>query len=296
MADNTLPLFADSGKFYVYIYRDPRPGKKLVPIYVGKGTAAHGRADVHWKKGARNPLFKAVLDKIKARNREPVIEIVAWFDSEYEAFQCEQRLIEKIGVRSDGGSLCNLLIGDTGGGWTHSEETKEKIREARAKQPRRLCSEETKTKIRQSNIIAHAHKVGIKNPEHGRKLKGRKLSPEHRAAISAGNVGRTFSAETIEKIRISNSGQTRTAEARKNMSESHLGNIPSEETMLKMSASQQLRWDNSPEEKIKASDRMKGNSHALIGEGVHTDETRKKVSAAIKEWWRIRKSLNGPSN
>ena len=198
MAENTLPLFADAGKFYVYVYRDPRPRKKNAPIYVGKGTAAYGRADVHWRDGARNPLLRNVLSKIKSASLAPVIEIVGWFDEECEAFSLEKKLINKFGRRDDGsGTLCNFLTDDGGGGWTHSETTKQKIKEARHRQLRKPCSDETKKKISEAQL----GKLKGPNPEHSVRMKGRKLSAEHRLALSEARKGRVVSEETRKKIR-----------------------------------------------------------------------------------------------
>lgn len=115
MAENTLPLFADAGKFYVYVYRDPRPKKKHAPIYVGKGTASHGRADVHWARGTHNPILKKIFAKIRADGLAPSIEVVGWFDDENSAFSLERALIAKFGRRDRrSGTLANLTDGGDG--------------------------------------------------------------------------------------------------------------------------------------------------------------------------------------
>ena len=77
MAENTMPLFTAAGKYYVYVYRDPRPGKKSALIYVGKGTAANRRADVHWRERASNPIMsdsekKAELEDLAVRLVEAI--------------------------------------------------------------------------------------------------------------------------------------------------------------------------------------------------------------------------------
>jgi hypothetical protein len=99
VADNALPLFEGAGKFYVYIYRDPRPRKKLVIIYVGKGTAKHKRADIHWDYGACNPMLRAILKKCRDAGLEPIRRIVFWTDDEAPAFDYERALIKKFGRR-----------------------------------------------------------------------------------------------------------------------------------------------------------------------------------------------------
>jgi 5-methylcytosine-specific restriction endonuclease McrA len=58
--------------------------------------------------------------------------------------------------------------------------------------------------------------------EHSKKLKDRKLSKEHREAISKGGKGRVDSAETIEKRANSNRGKKRTAEQRERMRQAQL--------------------------------------------------------------------------
>src|SRR5690348_40900 len=100
MATDTLsPDFGGDKKFYVYLYRDPRPSKQNQPIYVGKGTASRGRAEFHWKRRAENSFLAALLEKIRDAGLAPLIEIVAWFDEEEAAFDLERALIAKFGRR-----------------------------------------------------------------------------------------------------------------------------------------------------------------------------------------------------
>jgi hypothetical protein len=114
MAKDPLPLdFGSNKPFYVYLYRDPRRGKKRRPIYVGKGTVARRRrGDAHWRTGATNEGLAAALNEIRAAGREPEIEVVAWFDDESAALALERALIAKIGRREiDTGPLFNLSPG-----------------------------------------------------------------------------------------------------------------------------------------------------------------------------------------
>ncbi len=116
MAIDTLSLdFGRDKPFYVYVYRDPRPGKRNAPIYVGKGLAANGRADLHWKYKSHNPILNAIFAKIRKLNLEPAVEIVGWFDVEDQAFALEIALIERFGRRDiKTGSLANLTTGGEG--------------------------------------------------------------------------------------------------------------------------------------------------------------------------------------
>lgn len=165
MAENLLPLFANAGRFYVYVYRDPRPRKGNAVIYVGKGSPKWGRADDHWMRHAPNPILSRILTKIRDAGLSPIREIVAWYDDEGAAFACEKALIKAFGRRDVGnGSLCNLTDGGDGtAGHTHSEATRAKMSAA---------------------------------------AKGRKFSPEHKAKLSAARRKRVISPETIARIRV----------------------------------------------------------------------------------------------
>jgi hypothetical protein len=119
------------GKFYVYVYLDPRPGKGLQPIYVGKGTVDLDRASYHWERRCVNPFLQSVLDKIRVAGLVPQITIAAYMEDEDEAFAMERDLIAQYGRRDlRTGSLCNLTDGGQGvAGLKYSEERLRKARE-----------------------------------------------------------------------------------------------------------------------------------------------------------------------
>ena len=119
------------GKFYVYVYLDPRPGKGLQPIYVGKGTVDLDRASYHWERRCVNPFLQSVLDKIRTAGLVPQITIAAYMEDEDEAFAMERDLIAQYGRRDlRTGSLCNLTEGGQGtAGLKYSEERLRKKRE-----------------------------------------------------------------------------------------------------------------------------------------------------------------------
>jgi hypothetical protein len=102
-------------QFYVYILRDPRPGKNSQPFYIGKG---HGsRVHFHWRnaKNHINPLIKRVLNKIADAWLEPISQIDSHFTVEAAAFQREIELIAQYGRRDlSTGPLCNLTDGGEG--------------------------------------------------------------------------------------------------------------------------------------------------------------------------------------
>lgn len=132
IAADPPPLLCDDGaRFVVYLYRDPRPRKKNAPIYVGKGTSWYGRPDDHWsnKNRSHNPLFGNVLSKIRSAGLKPIVEIIAAYDEEADAFYLEKALIKRFGRRDLGtGTLCNLTDGGEGpAGRIVSVETRAKM-------------------------------------------------------------------------------------------------------------------------------------------------------------------------
>jgi hypothetical protein len=131
-ADGKLELDSERNKkFYVYLYRDPRPHKGRSPIYIGKGISANRRAESHIGK-THNPFFAVILAKIRAAGLKPEIEIVARFDLEQDALDLEKKLITQYGRRDLGlGTLVNLADGGCSGptGRIVSEIEKERTRQ-----------------------------------------------------------------------------------------------------------------------------------------------------------------------
>jgi hypothetical protein len=166
------------GKFYVYVYLDPRPGKGLQPIYVGKGTVNLDRASDHWERRCVNPFLQSVLDKIRAAGLVPQITIAAYMDNEEEAFAMECDLIAQYGRRDiKTGSLCNLTAGGQGvAGLKYSEERLRKWRE-------KMQTAEWK------NIVSKISRDAWANPEikAQRVARIRKMcaDPAHRAKLRA---------------------------------------------------------------------------------------------------------------
>lgn len=99
--------------FYVYVYRDVRPGKEGQPIYVGKGTDRRAKRHL---ASTHNIILDRTIKKIRNAGLEPEIEIVSRFTDEAEAFVCERSLINSIGRRDlNIGPLANLTDGGEGG-------------------------------------------------------------------------------------------------------------------------------------------------------------------------------------
>jgi hypothetical protein len=164
------------GKFYVYVYLDPRPGKGLQPIYVGKGTVDLDRASDHWERRCVNPFLQRVLDKIRAAGLVPQITIAAYMDSENEAFAMECDLIAEYGRRDlRTGSLCNLTSGGQGtAGRKWTEEQRKRFFSSLTPEWKALVSEIRKTLWQKPEYrkkqIAKIHKNAA-DPAHRAKLR-----------------------------------------------------------------------------------------------------------------------------
>jgi hypothetical protein len=207
MAIDTLPMdFGSDKPFYIYVYRDTRPRKKLAPIYVGKGAVRNGRADVHWRSGASNKMLQRILDKIRAAGLDPAIEIVGWFDDEDAAFACEVELIRRFGRRNNRtGSLANYTDGGEGrAGYKLSPEAVEKTRAAHVGAKR---SAEARQRMRDAWTEERRR-------QNGERCRGVPLSEEAKRKISEANRGRKRSAETRAKIGAAFRGRKQTPEQR----------------------------------------------------------------------------------
>lgn len=103
----TDPLSLDFGRdkpFCVYIYFDPRPGKRRAPIYVGMGQTKT-RPDTHWRSHTYNALLAVALAGIKSAGMEPIVEFAGFFDAKEQALALEGALIRKFKRL---GTLCNI--------------------------------------------------------------------------------------------------------------------------------------------------------------------------------------------
>lgn len=214
-----------------YIYEHWRPYKNEC-FWVGKG---HGRRAYEFSK--RNMRHKHIVGYLRKIGLEPEVRIISTGMTEQESLDLEIIWIRF--WRDQGAILANVTDGGEGvTGSTHSEETKALIREKRAQQERRPCSPETREKIAATQ---RGRKKGP-NPEHSARLKGRKLSEEHRRKIGEAGKGRIVSEETRARTAASNRGQKRDEATRLLLRLSHLGKTQSEETRARKSASLRLAW------------------------------------------------------
>lgn len=101
-------------RHYVYLLCYPSG----LPFYVGKGS---GERVCQHNKNAFNPKYKKhgekerIMCQLYAEHEAEWYHFVALCDTAGEAWQIEQHLIHKWGVRADGGMLCNLARGSNQG-------------------------------------------------------------------------------------------------------------------------------------------------------------------------------------
>lgn len=97
--------------FYVYQYIDPRND---LPFYIGKGT--NDRKLDHLKETVESTINIRKYNKIqsiKTDGYEPIIQEIAIFENEEDAYALENQLIQKYGRKGieENGILMNLTLG-----------------------------------------------------------------------------------------------------------------------------------------------------------------------------------------
>lgn len=119
-------------------------------------------------------------------------------------------------------NLCTEVVG--GSGWNHSDDAKEKMKQAWKHRIGKPLSEETKEKISAANKgrkrapLSEETKQKMSEAHKGKKLGS--YSEEHRRKISEATKGRkppSLSQEAREKIRLAHVGAKRSEQARANM-------------------------------------------------------------------------------
>lgn len=226
-----------AGIFYVYEWWRP---DKNVCFYVGKGKQRRA-----WEFRRRNNHCSRIIAKLISGGLAVEVRIISSGLEEATALSGE---VERIAFwRANGIGLSNRTLGGEGvSGLKHSEATRLLLKAASARRIGRPVSEETRQKISEAN--KRARPPGWKNPQHSARLKGRKLSEEHKAKISFGLLGRQHSEETRAKIGSSNSGKIRSEETIAKLRDSHLGFAMPDETKKKIGEASQKYWDGLSEE------------------------------------------------
>lgn len=212
--------------FYVYVMFRPDAS----PCYIGKGKRKRIDNRIARSRHIRNIIKKhGDLPKLKIRDGL----------TEMEAFAVEIALIAAIG-RAPNGPLVNMTDGGEG---TSGREMSAAARAAiSAAQRGRKATDEARARLRASHLgkkaspeaiakmKASCQPAGARSPhppesyaKQAAKLRGRKLSAEHRARIGAAGRGRKASPETIAKKRAAALGKPCSLETRAKLRAINLG-------------------------------------------------------------------------
>jgi len=146
MAKVTIP----QKKFYVYIIRDPRPGKRKVPIYVGKGKDRRAYSHQHRGHKHKNGALRRFFKECKKLKLDAPVEIIKYFNNDMDAFIKEIALIAKYGrVDLKTGTLFNQTSGGEGMSGIAVEKAVKRMKEEHANK------EQTKRAIAWAKAVAN---------------------------------------------------------------------------------------------------------------------------------------------
>ena len=233
---------AMTDRWFIYVLRDPRTNEIR---YVGKAADPARRLRAHCY-GVRRQAHRYTarwIRSLKALGLKPSMTVIDAGNGDGHG-AAERAWIAEFHRR--GARLTNHTPGGDGGGGPHSEETREKIRRAKAANPWRP-SQESRERMAAAQ-------------------RGRKMSPEAIEKSASKRRGQTYGPET--HARMSAAGRTKkfSEEHRRNLSEAGKGRTLSPEIREKVAASKRGK----PRPDVAA--RMRGR--------VVSEETRAKLSAA----------------
>ena len=149
-------------KFYCYLLRYPDG----TPFYAGKGKKFRlfDHETNYSLKHDSNKLLANVIKKIFRNGEQLTYSIEGYFNIENEAYEFEEKLVQKYGRRDIGtGILCNLDGGGRGGSSDWSKETKLKRLETFNK----TIKEDLNYSKRLSNSITQAY---INDPTYSKRI------------------------------------------------------------------------------------------------------------------------------
>lgn len=120
--------------FFIYLHRRPDTGDVF---YVGRGKSYRNGSNIRRAEVSlgRSKSWKSIVDR---NNGVYAIEIAEWVDTFEDAKEREVFYIKSFGLKRDGGTLINQTYGGDGiDGYCHTEDAKEKLKDAWLKNPQR---------------------------------------------------------------------------------------------------------------------------------------------------------------
>jgi hypothetical protein len=257
------PVITLGKAFYVYLIRDPRYN---VPVYVGKGRGH--RARVHLRKSS-NVMLDRMIAKCRKQGLEPLVEIVARFTDEADAFALEIALIAKYGRRDLGtGTLFNFSDGGEGasGSIIHRKALADALRKLHANPKWQAAQAERMKKLHANPEFARAR------DERARKL-GANPGEAHAVGIRKREANPKFARERDERSR---------AIFHKLNADPGFARVHAERASKRM----QERWSDPNFRELNAERARKQNTNSSL-------ETREKIAAGVKRYWAARRAAKG---
>lgn len=269
--------------FYVYVYRDPRPNKNNVPVYVGKGQ--DNRAYDHWDNPSRchNKHLKNLLNFLKRENLEPIIQIIFNTESEEDAFTKEIEMIALFGRKDKNqGTLFNLT--DGGEGLTNIGE------EALARRNAGIKSAHSTVEARERNRQQALSSWADPDTRHRilTSIRENASDPTYREHLSEAISAARSTDESRNKSSEISLQNWQNPEYVEKWHESHAEAMQSASEISRKSAATKAGWEN-PETRRKREEGIRASRTpelcAQIGESckqLWTDEKRAEQSAKMK--------------
>lgn len=193
---------ATSGVSYAYIHCKPDG----TPFYVGKGALRRAKY-----LGERNPYHQAVVNKYGRSNI--LIGMMGCSSSEV-AFELEKGIIKCL--RRNGVKLTNFTDGGEGG-LNPGPETRRKLSEAAKKRGVSVACQTAKIEAKKGKSLSAEHKAKL-----SARMKGIQFSEEHKKNISISAKKRGMSAKLLEEAHKSSKGRVQSAEEKLKRRESML--------------------------------------------------------------------------
>ncbi len=170
-----------------YVYEHIRPDTGAI-FYVGKGSGYRNKSTCD-----RNRHWKFIVNKAGGFSSK----ILFYNESEELVLLAEEERIDQL--KRLGVKLCNMTKGGEGiSGFSHSPETKLKLKEIALKRPKRKLSEAHKQALKRANlgvVFTEERKEKIRQ-----KALNRKPHPNTLRALAEGRKNFKHSPETIERM------------------------------------------------------------------------------------------------